>query len=225
MAQLYSEGKLEELSRTLNATMKGLLLLLVPISALTIAQSAPLVYFVFSHTRLHGPDFQATSATLRVFSIGMFAWALQNILARAFYAARDTITPAVVGTGLTFLSLPVYWWLVRHFQHLGLAWASSLGIVTYTVILFLLWNRRLRNPEARALLIFLLKICVASALAGVACFKLTNWLGARLGWQTTHQALLVLAIVSSVGLVLIAVLAKLLRVKEFEDYLQRLVAR
>jgi putative peptidoglycan lipid II flippase len=225
MAQLYSEGKLEELNRALNATMKGLLLLLVPISALTIAESTPLVYFVFSHTRLHAPDLQATSASLRVFSIGMFAWALQNILARAFYATRDTITPAVVGTGITFLSFPLYWWLARHFQHLGLALASSLGIIAYTVILFLLWNRHVRNPETRALLIFLLKICVTSALAGVACFKLTNLLELRLGWQTTHQALLVLAIVSSVGLALIAVLAKLLRVKEFEDYFKRLAVR
>jgi len=225
MAQLYSQGKLDELSRTLNATLRGLLLMLMPISALTIAQSTPLVYFVFSHTRLHGLDFEATSATLRVFSIAMSAWALQNILARAFYASRDTITPAVVGTGITFLSLPVYWWLVRHFQHLGLAFASSLGIVAYTVILFLLLNRRIHNPEVRSLLIFLLKISIVSALVGVACFKLNNWLGAHLGWQTTHQALLVLVIVSSVGLVLMALLAKLVRVKEFEDYLHRLVAK
>jgi putative peptidoglycan lipid II flippase len=225
MAQLYSEGRLDELSRTLNATVKGLLLLLVPISALTLAQSTPLVYFVFSHTRLHGPDFQATSAALRVYSIGMFAWALQNILARAFYAARDTITPAVVGTGLTFLSLPAYWWLARHFQHLGLACASSLGITAYTLILFLLLSRHIRNPEARGLLVFLLKIGVVSALAGLACFKLNNWLGSLLGWQTTHQALLVLVIVSSVGLALMALLAKLLRLKEFEDYLRRLAAR
>jgi peptidoglycan biosynthesis protein MviN/MurJ (putative lipid II flippase) len=103
--------------------------------------------------------------------------------------------------------------------------ASSLGIVAYTVILFLLLNRRIRNPEAGAFLIFLLKICVASALAGVACFKLSNWLGSRLGWQTTLQALLVLVIVSSVGMVLIAALARLLRLKEFEDYLKRLAVR
>jgi putative peptidoglycan lipid II flippase len=192
---------------------------------LTIAQSTPLIYFVFSHTRLHGADFEATSATLRVFSIGMFAWAAQNILARAFYATRDTITPAVVGTGLTFLSLPVYWQLARYFQHLGLAAASSLGIIAYTVILFYLLNRRIHNPQARALLIFLLKIAAVSALAGFACFKLNDRLGAVIGWRTTHQALLVLVIVSSVGLALMALLAKLFRVKEFEDYLKRLAVR
>jgi putative peptidoglycan lipid II flippase len=225
MAQLYSEGKLEELNRTVNATLKGLLLPLVPISALTIAQSTPLVHFLFSHTRLHGGDFEATSAALRVFSIGMFAWAMQNILARAFYAARDTITPAVVGTGLTFLSLPAYWWLAHHFQYLGLACASSLGIIVYTVILFLLLNHRIRNREARALLVFFLKIGGISVLAGVACFKLSNWLGSLLGWQTIPQALLVLVIASSVGLALMALLAKLVRLKEFENYLHRLVAR
>src|ERR1035438_3695328 len=69
-----------------------------------------------------------SSTTLAVFSLGMFAWGAQNILARGFYAARDTLTPAIVGTVLTFLNLPLYWLLVRHYQHLGLAMASSIGI-------------------------------------------------------------------------------------------------
>ena len=54
LAQLYSEGKLDELNRLLNSTFKGLIALLVPISALTIAESGPLVYLVFSHTRMRG---------------------------------------------------------------------------------------------------------------------------------------------------------------------------
>jgi len=225
MAQLYSEGKLDELNRVVNATLKGLLVPLLPISALTIAQSTALVHFLYSHTLLHGQDFESTAAALRVFSIGLFAWAMQNILARAFYAARDTITPAIVGTGITFLSLPVYWWLAHHFQYLGLAFASSLGIIACTVILLFLLNHRIRNREARTLLVFFLKIVAVSALAGVVCFKLNNWLGSHLGWQTAHQALLVLVIVSSVGLALMALLAKLFRVKEFEDYLQRLAVK
>src|SRR5579863_6622174 len=52
LAQLFSEGKFEELSRTLTATLKGVILLLVPISLLTIAQREPLVTLVFLHTRM-----------------------------------------------------------------------------------------------------------------------------------------------------------------------------
>lgn len=223
LAQLYSEGKLEQLNATLNATLKGLLLLLVPISALTIAESVPLVYFVFSHTRLKGLDLHATAATLVFFTLGMFAWGAQNILARGFYAARDTITPAVVGTALTFLNLPVYWLLVRRLEHLGLALASSLGIIAYTVILFFLLNRRVKNPESAELVVFFLKLVAASGLAGLACLHLTRYLGMRIGWQTTHQAFLVLVIVSTVGIVLTAFFARLLRVRELDAYLRKLL--
>jgi putative peptidoglycan lipid II flippase len=225
LAQLYSEGKLEELNRTLNSTLKGLILMLLPVSALTIAQSSPLVYFVFSHTRLHASDLDATASTLRLFSLGMFAWGAQNILARGFYAARDTLTPAWVGTALTFLTLPLYWFLVHHFQHLGLALASSCGIIAYTVVLFVLFTRRTHNPEAGGLLLFFFKVVVASALAAGVAFELSAWLENRIAWKTTHGALLVLVIVSSVGFLLTGLFAKLLRVREIDDYLKRFLLR
>ena len=222
LAQLYSEGKLEELNRTLNATMKGLILLLMPISALTIAQSRPLVYLVFSHTRLRAPDLNATGATLAVFSLGMFAWGAQNILARGFYAARDTLTPAIVGTALTFLNLPVYWLLVRRYQHLGLALASSIGIVAYMLLLFGLLNRRTKNPDSAEMVWFFLKLTAASVIAAGVCSRLTQALHARLGWQTTLRALAVLLIVSAVGFAITVGLAKLFRVRELDPYLAKL---
>jgi putative peptidoglycan lipid II flippase len=224
LAQLYSEGKLDELNRTLNGTMKGMILTLVPISALTIAQAAPIVYLVFSHTRLRAPDLNATGATLAIFSLGMFAWGAQNILARGFYAARNTLTPAIVGTVLTFLNLPVYWLLVRRYQHLGLATASSLGIVVYTTLLFVLLNRRTRNPDAAAMVWFFLKVTAASALAAAGCFKLAQLLQVCIGWHTTLHALAVLVIVSTAGFAAIAAMLKLFRVRELDAYLARLRA-
>jgi len=210
------------LNRTLNATLKGLILLLVPISALTIAQSSPVVFLVYSHTRMKAPDLQAVAAALAVFSLGMFAWGAQNILARGFYAARDTLTPAITGTSLTFLTLPLYWWLVHRDQYLGLAVASSAGVITLTLVLFGLLNRRTRNPQALDLVGFFFKVVLASAIAAGVCFKLTQWLQTRIGWQTTLHALVVLVIVSSVGFSLTAVLAKLLRVRELDAYLKKL---
>ncbi|PYV00439.1 MAG: murein biosynthesis integral membrane protein MurJ [Acidobacteria bacterium] len=222
LAQLYSQKKFEEFNNTLNATLKGLTLLLVPVSALTIAQSSPLVYLVFSHTRLRGPDFEATASTLALFSVGMFAWGAQNILARGFYATQDTLTPAVLGTALTFLNLPVYWLLVRRAQHLGLAMASSLGIIVYTIVLFALLNRLTANREAGSLLVFFAKIAAAAALGGLACFELLTWLETRIAWRTTHGAFVVLVLASLAGLLLTAAAAKLLRVRELDTYLKKL---
>lgn len=224
LAQLYSEKKLDDLNRILNSTFKALIFLLLPISALIIAQSLPLVYLVFSHTRLHGPDLAATGSALAFFSIGLFAWGAQNILARGFYATRDTITPAVVGTVTTLLSLPLYWVLVRRLDYLGLALASTIGIIAYTIILFVLLCRRTQNSEEGGLVIFFLKMSAASCVAGYVCSRLAGWLENIIAWQHLGGALLLLTMVTSAGVVLLGVLLKILRVPELDTYLRRAYA-
>jgi putative peptidoglycan lipid II flippase len=182
------------LNRLLTSTFNGLIAVLVPISALTIAESGPLVYLVFSHTRMRNSDLDATAATLVFFSLGMFAWGAQYILARGFYATRNTWVPAVAGTILTFANLPMYWLLVRRYQHLGLAMASSLGITVYTVALFFLLNRRVKNPQAGA-------ISLLHRFTG---------------------AFLLLTIVTVAGTLLLIVLGKLLRIRELDELIARL---
>jgi putative peptidoglycan lipid II flippase len=225
LAQLYSEGKLEEMNRMLNATLKGLILLLMPLSALTIAQALPVVYLIYSHTRLKSGDLHSIAAALAVFSLSMFAWGAQNILARGFYAARDTVTPAIAGTALTFLTLPLYWWLGHRSQFLGLAMASSAGIIVYTLLLFVLLNRRTKNRETFEIIWFFLKVTGASVIAAAVSYKLTQFLQAYIGWETRLHALAVLVIVSSVGFALTGALAKLFRVRELDSYLGKFLRR
>ena len=93
LAKMHAEGKFFEFNRTMNHGTRGLIFLLVPISTLTIALHEPVVYFVFSHTKMHSGDIQATAACLAFFCIGMFAWGAQNLLSRGFYAIHDTVLP------------------------------------------------------------------------------------------------------------------------------------
>lgn len=221
LSTLYAEQKFDEFHRALTTTLKGLVLLLVPVAALTVALSEPLVHFVFGRTRLGPADLAETAATLAVFSLGMFAWGLQNILARAFYARQDTLTPAVTGTAFTFLSLPVYWVLFRSAQHMGLALASTLGIVAYTVALYLILQRRNPNPAGREFLGFFLRIATASALGAAGAWVVIRWLEPRPGWQTMGAAFVVLVAGTLVGFLLAATLARLLGVREIEAYFKR----
>src|SRR5580704_4818693 len=221
LAQLYSEKKFDELNKILNSTFRALIFILIPISALTIAQSLPLTYLAFSHTKLRGPDLASTAAALAVFSIGMFAWGAQNIFARGFYSTRDTITPAVVGTLTTVLSLPLYWLLVKRLDYLGLALASTLGIFVYTVLLFVLLNKRTRNPDSLNVFLFFLKMSAASCVVGLLCYQLTNYLEKFIPWQKLGGAVVLLTIVSTAGLLLLAAALKILRVPELDTYLRR----
>jgi putative peptidoglycan lipid II flippase len=223
LTRLHSEGKLNELNRTLSATLKGLVLALVPVSALTVVLTKPLIYFVFSHTRLKETDFLATSVALALFSLGMFARGAQNLISRGFNAAHDTATPAIAGTAFTFLTLPIYWYSARHWGIAGLAAASSFGIVIYAAFLFLLLVRRTRNQHAGGVLLCFMKVLFSSVVVALACTRLTAWLEARLAWQTAKGALAILMIVSLFGLPSIMLLARFLGVIEIESYWKKLV--
>jgi putative peptidoglycan lipid II flippase len=221
MARLYSEGKLDELDRTLSAALKGLLALMVPVSALLIAQSEPVVYLVFSHTRLRGPDFHATGAALGLFALGMFAWAGQYLLSRGFFAIHNSWTPALVGTGVTLASLPMYSYLVHRYGYLGLALSSSLGIAAFMLVLFVLLNWKLKSHTVRGNIVFFLKISAASAVSGGATWMLDRVLKAHIPWHSMLGAFVLLAIGSSVGLAVTMALAKILRIREFTAQLDK----
>ena len=221
LAQLYSEKKYDELNRLLNSTFKALIVLLVPISALMIAESQPIVRVLFMRTRLHDADFAGTAATLVFFSLGLFSWGAQNILARGFYATRNTVIPAAVGTITTAVSIPFYLWLMRSMQHRGLALASSLGITAYTIVLLVLLAKRTHNHEMGGLMAFFAKVAGASVAAGVVCYEMVGWLAAAFTLQRPLNALLVLVTVSVAGSLLILLLLKLLRVREIDAYVCR----
>ncbi len=222
LAQLFAEKKFDALNQTINSTVKALLFMLLPISALSIVESRPVVYLVFSHTRLRGADFGSTAAALGLFSAAMFAWGVQGILARSFYASHDTLTPAIAGTSLTFLALPVYWLLARHWQFRGLAAASSIAVIAYAATLFFLLNRRTHNREAGRLLVFFLKVLIASGAAAGAALAALRPLESHIAWTTTGGAFIVLVPATLAGLLAFVAAAKLLRVRELGGYVRSL---
>ena len=104
------------------------------------------------------------------------------------------------------------------------ALASTIGIVAYTILLFVLLARRTRNPEEGTLVVFFLKVAAASCGAGYACYRLTGWLGTYIHWQHILGALILLTLVTSAGIVLFIALLKIFRVPEVTEYLRRAYA-
>ncbi|MEO6923731.1 MAG: lipid II flippase MurJ, partial [Bryocella sp.] len=79
-----------------------------------------------------------------VLAVTLAIWSVQGIYARAFYAASDTKTPAITGTVVTVLSIPMYAALFHADGLRGLAFASDIGIFVQTAALaFLLHKKRL----------------------------------------------------------------------------------
>jgi putative peptidoglycan lipid II flippase len=225
LSQLFAEGKQDQMNRTISAGLKSLIIVMIPVSALTIVLCRPLIYFVFAHTRLSYEDYRSTGCALAAFAIGMFARGAIHLVSRGFNATHNTLTPAWVGTLFTFLSLPVYWFCARKWQYLGLAVASSVIAIVFVSVLFATLMHRVKSKEWSGIVSCLLRVVVASTAGAVICRSMMYWLELRIHWQTFTGALCVLLLVTAIGFPLMLLLSHLFGVKEIESYWTKFMLR
>jgi putative peptidoglycan lipid II flippase len=216
LARLAAEKKWPEMREGLEDALRHVILAIVPVSLLLALVSRPVVYVLFSRTRLGPMDMEQTALAMEIFLIGAVAWGTQAMLGRGFYALGDTLTPTLIGSGLAAASIPVYWFMSEHHQHLGLAGASSIGVIVYTAVLWVVLFRRLEIPLA-GIGWYFLRTVGAAAGAGAVSLYVRSWLELPFPWQTFGGSVVQIAAVSVVFLVTFVVLASLTRVASWRD--------
>jgi putative peptidoglycan lipid II flippase len=201
LARLAAEKKWAEMREGLEDSLRHVIVAIVPVSALMALLSRPVVYILFSRTRLGPVDMEQSALALEIFLIGAIAWGTQTILGRGFYALGDTLTPTLVGSGLTLASLPLYGLFSDYFAHLGLAAASSLAVLIYTAVLWWVLFRRLEMPLGTVGK-YLLQTAGCAAAASGAALLARHALASYLAWQSLSGSMVYIVTLSLVfGLV------------------------
>jgi putative peptidoglycan lipid II flippase len=140
-ASLFHQRRDYDFSASVARSVSRLFAVGLLVSAWMIAL-APWLMDLFKSGKFNRADVASVTALFQILSVTLAAWAVQGIYARAFYAASDTRTPAITGTLITVLSIPIYWALFRALGLTGLAIASDIGIVIQTSALAILLHRR-----------------------------------------------------------------------------------
>ena len=140
-SSLFAQGKLNDFNIAVSRSVSRLFSAAFLLTAWMTALAIPIVDLLVRGGRYTHPDALLTARYFALFSLSLAFWAAQGIYARAFYAARNTLTPAISGTIVTLVSIPIYALLFHHFGVDGLAMASNLGILAHTVSLAVLLHR------------------------------------------------------------------------------------
>ncbi len=78
------------------------------------------------------------------FSIAVWAYSLNHVFTRAFYAQGDTKTPMRIAMSMVALNIGLNFTLIWPLREAGLAWSTAATAMLQTVILLILCRRRLR---------------------------------------------------------------------------------
>jgi putative peptidoglycan lipid II flippase len=183
------------------------------------------VSLLYERNRFGPADTVATAAALMFYAPGLLGYSAVKIASPTFYSLRDSRTPVVVSILSVAVNLSLNLALIRVLGYSGLALGTALAAIFNAAMLLWLLYRRLGGLDGRPVAIAALKIGVASVLMAVA---------ARVCWQWTVEALpgngeimrLVRVMLSiGVGVIVLAAVARLLRVEEFNEASRRLFRR
>ncbi len=172
-ASLFSQDRMGDFAGAVNRAISRIFAVGLLVAAWMIAL-APAIVDLFRGGSFSRSDAAETAQYFTIFAISLALWAAQGIYARAFYAARNTLTPAIAGTIITLVSIPIYRLLFHTIGMAGLAVASDLGILTHTLTLAILLHRRrlvlISGLEGKELARGLLAACISLAGA-TACVR------------------------------------------------------
>jgi putative peptidoglycan lipid II flippase len=181
-ASLFQQRREFDFSAAVGRSVSRLFAVGLLVSAWMIAL-APWLMDLFRGGKFNRADTAVTTQLFVILAFTLAIWAVQGIYARAFYAASDTKTPAITGTVIVLVSVPIYAALFKAFGLPGLAIASDLGIAVQTGTLAILLHKRRLVSLAHLEFGELGKAAVAAVLAGVVAAAVVRWLPA----VSTHR--------------------------------------
>ena len=210
---------------TLGLGLRLTISLILPAATGLFLLAAPIIGLLFEHGAFVAADTEITANALRLYLIGLPFAAIDLLLIYAFYARKDTLTPALIGVVSLVCYLGVALVTFERFGLYSLMIADSVKHLAHAAISALLLWRRLDGFGAQGLLMTLLKTLLASAImAGAALLTLpmiSDWIG---GATILHEALLVVVAAALYGGVFL-VMARLLRIAELAWLLAQLQRR
>ena len=220
MAKLAEKSDFIQLNSLLNNTLK-FLLLVIPFSILFIILRYEIVVIIFQRGKF---DVQATILTSNILPFlmaGTFAFAAQTVVARGFYACKNTLLPAIFSTISVLLSIPLFFFFMKILQARGIGLALSLSAMLQTIILYEMWNWKTKNNQKKEVYKFFVKISCISILIGMLLWRTTLFLQGIIDNTIFTGALLIAIITGLLFLILIAVTCFVFKIEEFSILFQK----
>ncbi len=199
LAQFFAQERMDMYRNQLSSTIRTVLYLTLPVCALFIVGAEPIVTALYQHGLFNREDTLAVAEILRIFSFGIWAWCLQPVLMRGFFAIQTTVLPIVLGTATTLLFVALIFVLRPAMGYLALPTASSISAVFLVIVMMMAVQTKVGTLDIKGIYITGGKSLIASlAFAAVTYGILVSPLG-QIEGQGKLMAVLLLFLISVPG--------------------------
>ncbi|MEX0709346.1 MAG: murein biosynthesis integral membrane protein MurJ [Woeseia sp.] len=179
LSRQHASESMRDFARTIDWSMRLVLLIAVPSAIGLILLAGPLVTTIFYGGAFSADDVRLTAISLQAFALGLIGFSLVKILAPAYFAREDTLTPVKIGLIALLvnfvLSVALAWWLVAigySAPHAGLALAISVAALVNAWLLYRGLRRDGVMVHSSGWLAFIARLFAANAAMVAAIYYL-----------------------------------------------------
>ncbi|MGB9667068.1 MAG: murein biosynthesis integral membrane protein MurJ [Candidatus Cryosericum sp.] len=172
-------------------TVAFLAYIVIPSAVGILVLASPIVRLLFQRGAFDATATTITAACVQMYALGLVFQAVLPVLAKVFYAFKNTVTPLLISLGIVGANMAGNIILSKYLGAAGIALATTITVTLGTIIYALLLRRYFRTEDQSAkpypLTSEVLKTIVATIPVG-----LIAWLG--IGWLNAVTAFIPLLI-------------------------------
>jgi putative peptidoglycan lipid II flippase len=224
LSKLVLANDVAAVKSTLTDSLKMVLFLTVPTSALIACLAVPVTRAIYERGQFTAADTLATAGALVLYVLGIpFISALRNVAA-VFYAHKDAKTPMYASFASIAFNIILNLTLMGLLGFLAFPLSTTLAAMLNVGLLYAMLPRKIGPLELGPLAAYAGKLAVASAAGGG-----TAWLGNRLAGGALGTSFLAtaasVAVCGLIGLAVFFAVSRLLGLTETREYLRRFLRR
>lgn len=191
-------GAPTEFAQTLRRGIRLTLFVGVPASIGLLLVRGPLTAVILQGAAFTVEDTRRTAFILMGYAPAIWAYSLNQVFVRAFYARGEAMTPVKVAIGMAVLNLTLNLILIwTPLGIAGLAWSTAICAILQTFLLHALLERRLPGILDHSVVPAILRILILSAFTAAATL-IASWLMAP-GDESARWSYQLLSLVVIVG--------------------------
>ncbi|CAN5843373.1 murein biosynthesis integral membrane protein MurJ [soil metagenome] len=167
MAQQFELGQIQQMKATLLRALKPLLFLIIPASIGLYEFGYSIFQTIFQTGSFTSESTRLAAEPLALLAAGLVFYGLVEVLARTFYAMKDTRTPVIAGIVIIVMNIAISAAVVDRLGHVGLAMALSISTMIEALILLAVLRVRIGGfgPSFGA---WLVRVIAATAVMAAA---------------------------------------------------------
>lgn len=217
MTERFADNKIEDFKDTFKRATNIISIVVLPMAVGLFILANPVIALVFQSNKFDSEAVMRTASYLKVLVFSTIGFSFIDIFSKAFYAMKNTFIPMINGIIQMALNVVFILVLTPLIGYNGLGVATTLTVIIVGAITLVQLKYKIKDLPVKEIIVTNLKGVIASLIMGIGVNYTYIFIENR--FANTSKLIISIEILISalVGIIIYAIVLKILRVKEFEE--------